>query len=299
MHYVTEGYAVARSARERVLEPHTALVDRYPFGVPCPEGAPMTTTPIVDLDVSISELAEELDRTGFVCLENVVSPHWLAEAREYVGSSLVEYGEYDFCIIRPTNKKDSAARRFVSDRTVRAIFERLALARCPQGVAANEEIYSVLRVLAGPEREARSYRFHYDAAVVTMLVPLFIPAAGAGRSGEFVVFPNRRPFRRSVFFNIFEKVFTQNRFYRKRIMRKFNNTPEKYTVQLKPGNVYLFWGYRTFHGNLPCAPNTVRATLLLHYGNPHGRNPSLRFAQYLRRIVAPSSEHTEATVVRL
>ncbi len=27
-----------------------------------------------------------------------------------------------------------------------------------------------------------------------------------------------------------------------------------------------FWGYRTFHGNLRCAPDTVRATLLLHYG---------------------------------
>lgn len=259
----------------------------------------MTTTPIVDLDVSISELAQELDRTGFVCLENVVSPHWLAEAQEDVETSLAEYGEYDFCIIRPINKKDSAARRFVCDRTVRAIFERLALASCPQGVAEDEDIYSVLRVLAGPEREASSYRFHYDAAVVTMLVPLFIPVVGAGRSGELVVFPNRRPFRRSVFFNIFEKVFMQNRFYRKRIMREFNNAPEKYSVQLKPGNAYLFWGYRTFHGNLPCAANTVRATLLLHYGNPHGRHPALTGAKYLRRIVAPSSGHTEATVVRL
>lgn len=81
-------------------------------------------TPIVDLDVSISELAEELDQTGFVCLENVVSPHWLAGAREYVESSFAEYGEYDFCIIRPTNEKDSPAHRFVSDQTVRAIFER-------------------------------------------------------------------------------------------------------------------------------------------------------------------------------
>jgi hypothetical protein len=259
----------------------------------------MTTAPFADLDVSVSDLAGELERTGFVCLENVVSPQWLAEAREYVESSLAEYGEYDFCIIRPTNKKDSPAHRFVCDRTVRMIFESLALAHCPQGIAKDEEIYSVLRVLAGPEREASSFRFHYDAAIVTMLVPLLIPTAGAGRSGELVVFPNRRPFRRSVLFNIFEKTITQNRFFRIRIMREFNNAPEKYSVQLKPGNVYLFWGYRTFHGNLPCAPNTVRATLLLHYGNPHGRHPALMGAKYLRRIVAPSSEHTEAAVVRL
>jgi hypothetical protein len=259
----------------------------------------MATTTMADLELSIPEVAERLDRTGFVCLENVISPDWLKEARENVKSRLAEYGEHDFCIIRPSNKTDTPAHRLVNDPAVRAIFENLAAARCPRGVAENDEIYNVLRVLAGPEREATSFKFHYDAAVVTMLVPLFIPTEGAGRSGELVLFPNRRPFRRSVILNIFEKVITQNRFYRNRILGEFNRAPEKYSVQLKPGNVYLFWGYRTFHGNGPCASNTVRATLLLHYGNPHGGNPVLAAAKSVRRIVAPSSEHTEATVVRL
>ena len=113
------------------------------------------------------------------------------------------------------------------------------------------------------------------------------------------MFPNRRPFRRSAIVTVFEKVFTQNRFYRKRIIQAINEAPEKYSVQLKPGNVYLFWGYRTFHGNLRCAPDTVRATLLLHYGNPHDRHPALAGAKYLRRMVAPSSEHSESKIVRL
>ncbi len=254
---------------------------------------------MADLGVPLSDVVEKLDKSGFVCLEDVVSPQWLDEARESVKSRLAEYGEHDFCIIRPTKDKDSPADRFVTDPTVREIFERLAMARCPQGLAENEEIYSVLRVLAGPERNASSLQFHYDAAVVTMLVPLFIPSAGAGKSGELVVFPNRRPFRRSAVVNVVEKVLTQNRFYRKRIIRELNRAPEKYSVQLVPGNVYLFWGYRTFHGNLGCAPDTVRATLLLHYGNPHGRHPALVGAKYLRRMVAPSSEHPESTVVRL
>ena len=257
------------------------------------------TTVLDDLNLSIPEVADKLDLTGFVCLENVVSAGWLEEARVSVNSRLAEHGEYDICIVRPSNEKGTPAHRFVTDRTVRTLLERLALAGCPQGVAQNEEIYSVLRILAGPEREASSFRFHYDAAVITMLVPLFIPTADAGKSGELVVFPNRRPFRRSVIFNIIEKVFVQNRFYRKRIVREINKAPEKYSVQLKPGNLYLFWGYRTFHGNLPCAPNTVRATLLLHYGNPHGRHPALTSAKYVRRMVAPASEHPEATVVRL
>jgi hypothetical protein len=259
----------------------------------------MVAAPLSDLDMSIGELAQVLDRSGFVCVENVVSPGWLEDARESVKSSLLKYGENDFCIIHPNKQTDTPAHRFVSDPAVRSIMEGLALARCPQGISAQEEIYSVLRVLAGPEREASSYAFHYDAAVVTMLVPLFIPAVGPGRSGELVVFPNRRPFRSSVMINMLEKVSMQNRHYRKRIMRELNSAPDKYTVLLKPGNIYLFWGYRTFHGNLPCAPNAVRATLLLHYGNPHGGSPALAAVKKVRRLLAPTSGHTEATVVRL
>ena len=38
---------------------------------------------------------------------------------------------------------------------------------------------------------------------------------------------------------------------------------------LKPGNLYLFWGYRTYHSNFPVASEAVRATMLLHHGDPH------------------------------
>ena len=258
----------------------------------------MAAAPIADLDISVAQLAEELDRTGFACLKNVVSPDWLAQARESVTASLAKYGENDFCIIAPDNQPHTPAHRFVSDPAVHSLFQRLALARCPQGVSEDEQIYSVLRVLAGPERKASSHAFHFDAAVVTMLVPLFIPTVGPGESGELVVFPNRRPFRRSAVINIFEKVSMQNLFYRKLIRRRFNRDPGRYSVMLVPGNLYLFWGYRTFHGNLPCAPNTVRATLLLHFGNPHGGSLAIAAARQIRRLVAPSSEHTEATVVK-
>jgi hypothetical protein len=259
----------------------------------------MAATLLANTGLSIAELAEKLDRTGFVCLADVVSPDWLTEARDNITANLAKYGENDFCILRPDHEQHTPAHNFISDPAVQSIMDGLATARCPHGVSENEEIYSVLRVLAGPERAASSFAFHYDAAVVTMLVPLIMPRAGAGRSGELVVLPNRRPFRRSVTMNMLEKVSMQNRFYRKRIMREIDCAPSKYTVEMKPGNVYLFWGYRTYHGNLRCAPNTVRATLLLHYGNPHGHSAALATVRRLRRLVAPSSEHTEATVVKL
>jgi hypothetical protein len=124
------------------------------------------------------------------------------------------------------------------------------------------------------------------------------PDAGPGRSGELIVFPNWRPFRRSALMNIKDKIAVQNPLYRLRMVRKLKRAPEKYSVVLEPGNAYLFWGYRTYHGNGPCETNTVRATLLLHYGDPHHRSPVINVAKAVKLWLAPSSETTEA-IVRL
>lgn len=254
---------------------------------------------VIHFDVTADSLAGQLDTTGFVCLESAVVENWLSDAREDVRVRLAEFGETDFCVINCGRQPNSPAQRLVTDPAVRSMMENLARFRCDWGVSANDEIYSILRVLAGPERAARSDAFHYDAAVLTMLVPLFIPDAGQGRSGELVVLPNRRPFRRSSVIDLTEKVSTQNRFYRNRIKKQVFADPDKYFVNMKPGNVYLFWGYRTFHGNLQCEAYTVRATLLLHFGNPHAGSPLIGAVRNFRRLVAPSSEHTEATVVKL
>ena len=52
---------------------------------------------------------------------------------------------------------------------------------------------------------------------------------------------------------------------------------------LKPGNLYLFWGYRTYHANFPVAGDAVRATMLLHYGDPHPSSLILK-ANTMRQI---------------
>jgi hypothetical protein len=262
-------------------------------------GIAMTTAHVANLNVSVSETGRELDRAGFLCLKGVVSPEWLAEARASVDANLVEYGETDFCIVNPAGEAGTPAQRFITDPDVRALMSGLVAHRWPRAYVEDEEIETVLRVLAGPERAATSFAFHYDATVITMLVPLYIPDAGPGGSGELVVFANKRPFRRSAVMNIFDKIAAQNPLFRKYAIRKLKHAPEKYAVVLEPGNVYLFWGYRTYHGNGPCAANTVRATLLLHLGDPHHGSSITNAAKVLKLFLAPSSERTEATVKRL
>lgn len=237
-----------------------------------------------DFKPSAQQVAADLDRDGFVCLENVVDSEWLERARAAVKDHLSVYGEKYFSILRPGDEPDSPAQELVGDPQVEALLHGVTQAACPAGMV-DEGVYNVLRIIAGPDGGSGSLGFHYDASVVTMLVPLFIPENEPGKSGELVVFPNARPFRRSVAFNLVEKAFTQNRFFRKLTTSRFWRDPDRYTRVLKPGNVYLFWGYRTFHGNLPCAPNSLRATVLLHYGNPHGNNSALKAVRSTRKAI--------------
>jgi hypothetical protein len=234
---------------------------------------------------SAAALVEELNRTGFVCLENAVDQDWLERARSHIKSLLNTHGERFFSIVRPGDESGSPAREMASDPQLHRLIRDLTLSACPRGVEPGADIYNVLRIIAGPKSEEGSLLFHYDASVVTALVPIFMPANELRPCGELVTFPNRRPFRRSAAVNLIEKLLVQNRWSRRRAKRTFDAAPDDHLQLLHPGNIYLFWGYRTYHGNLPSAPNSLRATMLLHYGNPHGDNLALRTLRSGRRIV--------------
>jgi hypothetical protein len=41
------------------------------------------------------------------------------------------------------------------------------------------------------------------------------------------------------------------------------------SIELQPGNLYFFWGYKSLHTNEPCDSDEIRSTALLHYTDPH------------------------------
>ena len=53
-------------------------------------------------------------------------------------------------------------------------------------------------------------------------------------------------------------------------------------LKLKPGNVYIFYGYRTLHGNQTINPNDVRATILLHFYDIFKNSKLVKFNRKLR-----------------
>ena len=228
-------------------------------------------------------LARRMDAEGVVCLENAASPAWLDAVRNSVTDSIARHGDSDFHLSVPDEDTDSPVHDLLGSPEVQTLFRDLTDAAWPRANRADDRIRHVFRVLTGTTRAETPMLFHYDAYAVTMLVPIFIPESADGQSGELIALRNHRPFRRTLTAHVVDKLRTQNRFFRKRVLRRVRTEPDRYVVDLKPGNVYLFWGYRTFHGNLPCAPGLLRTTLIVNFGEPHPHSPALAAARALSR----------------
>jgi hypothetical protein len=97
-------------------------------------------------------------------------------------------------------------------------------------------------------------------------------------SGELVIFPNMRPVRNWYAQNLIDKVIIDNPLTQQLLKRLTNaNSSRLVRIKLKPGDLYLFSGYRSIHTNEPCDPDKIRATALFHYVDPH-RDSRLKHA---------------------
>ena len=236
-------------------------------------------------DVSTADIADEIDISGAACLKAVVTEEWLREAQECVRSYLPSNGRHEVFIKDPAADEYAFVHRLVIDPRLESLLESLAVASYPALGADGRGIECAVRILVGPGEPGKPLWFHYDRSVVSMVVPIIIPNVGSRISGELVLCPNRRPYRRSVITNIIEKFVSQSDFYRRRFVRKLDEAVDAKVIPLQPGNAYVFWGYRTYHATFPCADDALRVTVLVHYGNVHGRNNALLAAQWLFRRI--------------
>jgi len=236
--------------------------------------------------ISPSWLADQLDEQGVVRLRDVFSNEWLDAMRETVTDRIASHGDGDLYIARPDCETGSPAHQLMSDPALRRLFDDTARLRRPTAGPA-QKFQCNIPVRNGIAPKMRSNLFHYDPSVLTMVVPIFTPRATVGNCGELAAFGNKRPFRRSVATHLVETVLTHNALYRRHFTKKVDNAPDKYIVALQPGDAYIFWGYRQFHGNLACEPGLLRATLVIGFGEVHSgwaMKMAWRFSRSRRHI---------------
>ena len=221
-----------------------------------------------------ADIAAGLDSRGFVCIPDAISPEWLERARAHVAMLAAQSSGRYFALNWPGREEGSPWEEMTRDVQVSRLMRELAELGCPKA-KVDPEIYNVLRVVTGASGDAKSLCYHYDNTVITALVPVLIPEGPERKAGELLVYPNRRPYRSSVFTNMAEKAVVQSDWYRRRFTEALPEGQVEEIKLLKPGNLYLFWGYRSYHANFPVKHDILRATFLMHQGDPHGGSLAL------------------------
>jgi len=216
----------------------------------------------------VQRLADEIDTQGFAKLSAAVTDEDLEQLRAWTDAQAQQHqGEY-FAYHGEQMLAGSLLAGFWADPRLKHLLAGL-YRRAANHDAASERIFPVLRCVQGTHGQRESNCFHYDASLVTALIPVFIPTEGA-QQGDLMLFPNLRGVRSWVLFNVLEKALLQNRFTRSLICKGMQRGWLKpYVLKLEPGNIYFFWGYRTLHANQACSPDVKRATALFHFGDPH------------------------------
>ncbi len=213
-------------------------------------------------------IADEMNRKGSACVANFLSAEQLDSLREMVRNDAAKHSGRYFAHHGGAEIEASLLGLLGASPAFRELLAEVY--RIGAGEPAySEQLLTVLRCVQGHSGRRESNCFHYDASLVTALLPIDIPQEGKDR-GDLILFPNLRRIRANVAINVLEKALLQNRVARRLVTAAIGRgwlKPEK--LKLVPGNLYLFWGYRTLHANEACDPATRRATAIFHFGDPH------------------------------
>src|ERR1700754_2230999 len=93
----------------------------------------------VGSELSISQLAERLDRAGMVCLDDLLPTDWLENARTNVQRYISELGDHDFFLVGPDDEGSEPVRRLISDSDVPALMTELSAFRFPRSAGTRLE----------------------------------------------------------------------------------------------------------------------------------------------------------------
>lgn len=229
----------------------------------------------------LKDVFDKLNSTGFYCLENAVDKNLQKRIYKDVINLIENKGNRYFSIVDVMSDPNLSFRHLQNDIQFKSFLTSLSKLALKRDVEDHESL-NVLRVVTGSKSDTQSLKFHYDAYALTALIPIIIPKEEIKQSGHLVSFSNMRQLRSSSIINFLEKLILQNRLVRRSFSKTILSNLDKYVHIMQPGNIYLFWGYRTLHANLPVNPLFKRATLLYHVGDVHPKSAINKFIKYLR-----------------
>lgn len=224
---------------------------------------------ITAMGISAAQRAAEIEINGYAVLENFFPPELLEQGRAFIEQQAESHrGEY-FAVHGVEAMGGSVLAALAVSAPLKEMLTELYRLQTGKEPSPTEQVFPVIRCLQGKSGLKQSHFYHFDATAVTALLPLFIPTQGQ-HCGDLLIFPNLRKVRFNALRNVIEKALMHNTVSQKLVawaVRREWLRPIR--LKLQPGNLYLFYGYRSLHANDQCDPAMLRATALLHFGNPH------------------------------
>ncbi|MFB9948320.1 hypothetical protein ACFFP0_05635 [Rhizobium puerariae] len=216
-------------------------------------------------DGDVEGIARRIDAEGIYCAPGFLSNDDLSHMRDFVAAA-IERGGHQTVSLKRDELAGSSLDDLANSAEFRQLFSRLYTIGLRRP-APDVHFYQILRCLTGKSVSRHSLMFHYDSYVITALIPVEIPVEG--KRGDFLIIPNTRGIRSNYLFNLADKVIVDNALTQRILRTRASGGKRIKRVAMVPGNLYLFWGYRSIHTNEPVDEGAVRATALFHYADPH------------------------------
>ncbi|MEQ7920462.1 hypothetical protein ABQX22_14805 [Xanthomonas sp. WHRI 1810A] len=219
-------------------------------------------------DAQITRLIQTINQQGYAVLPDWASSEQLEQLKTLVVSAVAAAGNDYVALTGSEAVAGTPLQDWGTSRAFIDLCRRIVVGATGQE-ARDPGLQQTLRCLTGDGGRRESLIFHYDSFVLTTIMPVCMP--DDGESGDLLMLPSRRPLRRHYALNLLDKLLVDNRWMQRRLAKRYATQAETFTrIRMLPGNLYLFWGYRSLHTNLPVAQDALRATAVFHYHNVHG-----------------------------
>ena len=223
----------------------------------------------------IRALVATIEQSGYAVIPRFIGATDLVELRKFVREAVSRAGGKYVVLKGYEPVADTALGAMARSPSLKRLCVR-AYEQLTSRAGPDSDYYQILRCLTGDVGVRNSMIFHFDTYVLTLLLPIEVPAGQ--NSGELLVLPNVRKIRRWYMGNLLDKILLDNALSQWMLRAMARRRPQGFVrIALEPGHLYLFWGYRSIHTNAPCDVDKIRATALLHYADPHSDSALKKF----------------------
>ncbi|WP_296254391.1 MULTISPECIES: hypothetical protein [unclassified Pseudomonas] len=219
-------------------------------------------------DAQVNSLIKAIDSDGYAVLPDWASPAQLKELQALVANAVAAAGNDYVALSGRQSVTGTPMYDWGNSRDFIDLCRRVVAGATGER-SSDTSLTQTLRCLTGNGGRRESLIFHYDSFVLTTIMPVCMPETG--ERGDLLMLPNHRPIRRSYLRNLVDKVLVDNRWVQHYLKSRLKRDDQAFTrITMRPGHLYLFWGYRSLHTNMPVAEDALRATAVFHYHNVHG-----------------------------